>query len=672
MKIKFLLLFTLFNLTLWSQVGVGTVSPNAALDITSTNDGVLIPRIALTATNVATVVTPTTSELVYNTATAGAGITAVTPGFYYWNGTQWVRIDTTGNDWSTTGNTGTTAGTNYIGTTDAQDLRFKTQATDRLNISNTTGQLQSYYAGAAGTPAYSWNSDPDTGMLHPAVNELSLSTSGTERVRVDEVGAVGIGTTTPQGSLDIMAGTNNYGFIAPRVALTATNAQAPVTNPQGGVIPAGTVVYNTATAGAAPNNVAPGLYFWNGTRWIAFAGSPGGLDWTLTGNASTVPGTYAAPGTDYLGTSDNTALHIDTNGLPRIRVSVAGNVGIGQSSVTNTRLILDATPTTDSALRAQSTGSNSGSIVATASISNTAPTYANALIAYSDQVASVASPNFGIRAASGTASFIGPIAQQNIAIGANATNLAFYGITEGTTDANRRAAEFRTNDAGSSTDSDSNDPIAYLAGYDDTVDVDFGGPTANRDIKYGGYFYGGNANAYAYVGVRLSSAFSGNQNFKILGPGTVSTIVASDKENEGKKIMFASEAPEVLFEDYGTATLVNGTAEIKIDPIFSRNIYVDEKRPLKVFIQLEGDCNGVYVTNKSKNGFTVKELQNGRSNVAFSWHIVGNRADEVEANGEKTNYQTLRFPDAPIKAKEYPMETKMLKKETIDSVQPVK
>jgi len=671
-KILFSTLLIALSTTFYAQVGVGTVSPDAALDITSTNDGVLIPRIALTATNVATVITPTTSELVYNTATAGAGINAVTPGFYYWNGSLWVRIDTTGNDWATTGNTGTTAGTNYVGTTDAQDLRFKTQGTDRLNISNTNGQLQSYYAGAAGTPAFSWNSDPDTGMLHPAVNELSLSTGGTERVRIDEVGAVGIGTATPQGALDITAGTNNYGFIVPRVALTASNAQAPVTNPQTGAIPAGTVVYNTATAGAAPNNVAPGLYFWNGTRWVAFAGSPGGLDWTLTGNASTVPGTYSVPGSDYLGTSDNTALHIGVNGLPRIRVTTSGNVGIGQSSVTTTRLIVDAIPTTDSAFRAQSTGSNSGSIIATASITNTAPTYANALIAYSDQVASVASPNFGIRAASGGSSFIGPVAQQNIAIGANATNLAFYGITEGTTDANRRAAEFRTNDAGSSTDSAANDPIAYLAGYDDNVDVDFGGPTANRDIKYGGYFYGGNANAYAYVGVRLSSNFGGTSNYKILGPGTVSTIVASDKENESKKIMFAPEAPEVLFEDYGTASLVNGIAEIKIDPIFAKNIYVDEKRPLKVFIQLEGDCNGVYVTNKSKNGFTVKELQNGRSNVSFSWHIVGNRADEVETNGEKTTYQSLRFPDAPIKAKEHPMESKLLKKETIDSDKPIK
>ena len=112
--------------------------------------------------------------------------------------------------------------------------------------------------------------------------------------------------------------------------------------------------------------------------------------------------------------------------------------------------------------------------------------------------------------------------------------------------------------------------------------------------------------------------------------------------------MFAPEAPEVLFEDYGTGTLVNGTATIAIDPIFSNNIVVDSQHPLKVFIQLEGDCNGVFVTNKSKNGFTVKELQNGNSNVAFSWHIVANRKDEVNrTSGEISNYSSLRFPNAP-------------------------
>mgnify|MGYP006186734041 CR=1 FL=1 len=97
---------------------------------------------------------------------------------------------------------------------------------------------------------------------------------------------VGVGTTTPEGALDVSSTTN--GFIPPRVSLTATNVAAPVVNPQGGALVAGTTVWNIATAGTAPYKVAPGLYFWDGSRWVAFAGSPGGLDWTLTGNESTL------------------------------------------------------------------------------------------------------------------------------------------------------------------------------------------------------------------------------------------------------------------------------------------------------------------------------------------------------------------------------------------------
>ncbi len=66
------------------NVGIGTATPNASakLEITDANRGVLIPRIALTATNAATpVTTPATSLLVYNTATAGTTPNNVTPGF---------------------------------------------------------------------------------------------------------------------------------------------------------------------------------------------------------------------------------------------------------------------------------------------------------------------------------------------------------------------------------------------------------------------------------------------------------------------------------------------------------------------------------------------------------------------------------------------------------------
>ncbi|HSD14858.1 MAG TPA: hypothetical protein VLB74_09445 [Flavobacterium sp.] len=125
-----------------AQVGIGTTTPSGALDVTSNSDGLLIPRVTLTANNVAApVTTPTVSELVYNTATVG-GANGVNPGYYYWDGSSWIAILTEKNGgWSLTGNTGTTAGTNFIGTTDAQDLRVKTGNTDRLNISGTNGNV---------------------------------------------------------------------------------------------------------------------------------------------------------------------------------------------------------------------------------------------------------------------------------------------------------------------------------------------------------------------------------------------------------------------------------------------------------------------------------------------------------------------------------------------------
>lgn len=117
--------------------------------------------------------------------------------------------------------------------------------------------------------------------------------------------------------------------------------------------------------------------------------------------------------------------------------------------------------------------------------------------------------------------------------------------------------------------------------------------------------------------------------------------------------MFCPEAPEVLFEDYGIGKLENGETYIKIDPILAKSLIVDEKHPLKVFIQLEGDCNGVFVTEKSIDGFKVKELNNGKSNVSFSWHLVGNRADTRDENGTIiSRNEGLRLPIGPTKLKE--------------------
>ncbi|MBK8599773.1 MAG: hypothetical protein IPN80_03790 [Flavobacterium sp.] len=94
-----------------AQIGIGTTTPNATLDIRPSNqatpantDGVLIPRIdTFPAAN------PTASQngmLVFLTTTSGAN----QPGFYYWNNasTSWVGINSTANsdaDWYKVGTT---------------------------------------------------------------------------------------------------------------------------------------------------------------------------------------------------------------------------------------------------------------------------------------------------------------------------------------------------------------------------------------------------------------------------------------------------------------------------------------------------------------------------------------------------------------------------------------
>ena len=81
----------------------------------------------------------------------------------------------------------------------------------------------------------------------------------------------GIGTTTPNASAKLDVNSSTQGFLPPRVALTASNAFSPVVCTSTNAT--GLIVFNTATAGAAPNNVVPGYYFWNGTAWINFLAS---------------------------------------------------------------------------------------------------------------------------------------------------------------------------------------------------------------------------------------------------------------------------------------------------------------------------------------------------------------------------------------------------------------
>mgnify|MGYP000020562083 CR=1 FL=1 len=281
------LLLALFASPAFAQVGVGTTTPNAdaQLDVVSTSKGLLIPRLSLTGTaNVAPLSAHVAGMLVYNSATAGD----VTPGFYYNDGTKWVRVgdaaggDPTNDAWVndnantrihlgtlSDGTTARTAGTEFValdngnvaigsasmttpiyGSGSHKGMQITTDggsATLGLeSYRNTTNGAKIWSFGSRGTKAAPVNRNngdyilelnastydgtnfnnnarialavDNIGTVIPGTSAPGLisfrttpdgSTSDVERMRINSLGNVGVGTTAPSASLTVASSTKN-------------------------------------------------------------------------------------------------------------------------------------------------------------------------------------------------------------------------------------------------------------------------------------------------------------------------------------------------------------------------------------------------------------------------------------------------------------------------------
>lgn len=78
------LIFSVAQLTMAQNVGIGTTSPDASakLDITATDKGILVPRMTMVQRNA--IASPATGLLIFQTDN--------TAGFYYYNGSVWTMI----------------------------------------------------------------------------------------------------------------------------------------------------------------------------------------------------------------------------------------------------------------------------------------------------------------------------------------------------------------------------------------------------------------------------------------------------------------------------------------------------------------------------------------------------------------------------------------------------
>jgi hypothetical protein len=243
-------------------VNIASPAPSALLDLTSTTQGFLVPRVTTTQRNA---ITTANGLLVFDNSLNL---------FYYFNGTIWTPFLSNSNGWLLTGNGSTIPGTNFVGTTDLQDLVFKTNSSEGYRLTST--------------------------------------------------GLLGIGITAPTQKLEVQGNVK-----IDNLSGAASNFQ--FSNP------AGTFTSNIQ-AGAQSASIAYTLPLLQGSAnsWLSNDGSgalswilPSSLNWSLLGNSGTVSAT------NFEGTIDNVDMVWKSNNTEGMRLSAAGNLGIGTISPTS-------------------------------------------------------------------------------------------------------------------------------------------------------------------------------------------------------------------------------------------------------------------------------------------------------------------------------------------------
>jgi len=218
-----------------------------------------------------------------------------------------------------------------------------------IGTTNITGQL-TLADGTTSLPGLSFTADTNTGIFRAGTDLLAFSTAGSERLRIDASGNVGIGITNPGARLSIFGGvgignTGSGGFatsIIPNMGLAV----------QGNVgIGTTTANYNLSVVGTTNitgqltlsdgSASAPGLAFTNDTNTGLFRPGTDALGFVTGGTErlSITAGGFIGIGvTNPIGAlqvNGATAIgygSIPTSSLPSSGLAVSGNVGIGTTT----------------------------------------------------------------------------------------------------------------------------------------------------------------------------------------------------------------------------------------------------------------------------------------------------------------------------------------------------
>jgi len=201
--------------------------------------------------------------------------------------------------------------------------------------------------GSAGTPGLRFLSDTNVGLFRPTTDTLAIATGGSECLRIDSSGRLGLGTTSPIGKLTVGNSSNSflvsidssssYAEIQAYNAPLYINRQGNDTifNSGGGNVGIGTTspsvkldIQGLGTASAYTSAGNAGIKVDFGTNNNGVINLVGGGDLGIY--RSNNSGVYDV-GIGF-GDNSNRILRFDTTGTERARIDSSGRLGLGTSS----------------------------------------------------------------------------------------------------------------------------------------------------------------------------------------------------------------------------------------------------------------------------------------------------------------------------------------------------
>jgi hypothetical protein len=184
-------------------IGIGSTNPphpSAALDVNSTNKGLLIPR--MTTTQRVAIASPLKGLLVFDNTTSS---------FWFYNGTAWEQASLN-NQWAINGsNISYSGGRVGVGTNNPQ-ARMAVDSSLMIDQSNSN-------QGFLDKSSLYFGSDKKVGIIRSFLNGsngrsgLGFFTNSIRRMTIDSTGQVGIGTINPLQTLHVSGNTYLNGYL---------------------------------------------------------------------------------------------------------------------------------------------------------------------------------------------------------------------------------------------------------------------------------------------------------------------------------------------------------------------------------------------------------------------------------------------------------------------------